>query len=335
MYENDFNNDNKNISISQFANNTKRTLKIKILSSCQSERLKVYQEKKERKEKEIEIMNEQYNKNYKLLSMTIEQLTNYIRFISTQTEKEKKKLNSLLSFQNSLEISNKKLKKAIIKKTNKLKLYKVYKNFLLKVKYKVYDLDQIPNEAKITFGLIPTIVPKVEEKKKMFHRNSKCFIIEKEIKKPKRISMFYQERRRRRSSNSKIIQSNHHIPFQHEENEKEEIEEVQRSNIVPVFESVTEFDFILSSIEDEIINMFQQYDKETEALTILRNERNMEYKEEPKEIKDNNGYYNLLIEDLKKVKDKNKELMYRKSNLQIALNKYQNIVCYKRQLRNF
>ena len=310
-------------SVAKFVNNTKTFHRLKVLSNCQNEKYKKYLEEIDKQYDEIRIKTYASQNNFKLMNITVETLSNFVKHINSQVDIEKQKLLTILSFHKELEIANKVLQQKIMKAENKLNLYKDYKTFLLKVKYKVQNTNQIPKDIQIKYGLILPI-----EESKPVKRTSQMYSRRSTIQRNTNRSLL----KGRRSSNvsyllrgnttTKTISSQTNKSIKTEERP---IDEEKNYNL-PIFNTVEEFHEQFSKIEFNTFYLFSNFNNDPENLTNLRKDNAHERGFYNRVEQEDKQYIDSLQKHLIKLKAKNNELVNTKAKL-TTLNDKAKILC--------
>ena len=252
-------------------------------------------------------------------------MSNFVKHINSQVDIEKQKLLNILSFHKELEIANKVLQQKILKAENKLNLYKDYKLFLLKVKYKVQNTNQIPKDIQIKYGLIiPT------EEPKQVKRTSQLYSRRSTIQRSTNRSLLKGRRNSnvsyllRGNTTNKTISSQTNKSIKTEEKEKT-IEEEKNYNL-PIFNTVEEFHEQFSKIEFNTFYLFSNFNNDPENLTNLRKDNAHERGFYNRVELEDKEYIDSLQKDLIKLKLKNNELVNTKEKLTNLNDKVQ-ILC--------
>ena len=310
LYHKNFNFDERPGNVKKFVENTKLFHKMNILSNCQSERYKQFQEEMNKKNTEIQIKTYSCKENLNLLGKTIHNLNLYVKHINSQVEVEKQKLNSILAFQNELEISNKILQQKILKAENKISLYNDYKIFLLKVKYKVQDINQIPKDELHKYGFnLPN-----EENRTLGSRRSSVIkrqsIARKSVlynKRPSKLGNFLEVIQGSISSHKHQIENHNHVNTENKN-------EVANYNI-PIFDSINEFKETISNLERNTFDLFHNLGETSEKLHYMTKEKETEFLHF-NEIQQNNYNYLTSLENLlSEAKEKYDYLLKKKKAL--------------------
>lgn len=311
LYRTNFNYDERPGNVKKFMENTKLFHKMNILSNCQTERYKQFQEEMNKKDTEIQLKTNSCKENTFLLDKAIHNLNLYVRHINSLVEVEKQKLNSILSAQNELEISNKILQQKILKAENKISLYKDYKIFLLKVKYKVQDINQIPQDELHKYGFnLPN-----EENKTLVPRRSSIVKRQSIARK----SILYNKRPSKLGSLLGTIQNNisshkHQTDNLNHGNTSKNKNEVVNYNL-PIFDSIDQFKETIVNLERNTFDLFNNLGETSEKLYNIRKDKESEFLHFKKIQQNNNNCLtsleNLLIEN----KEKHEYLLQKKKSL--------------------
>ena len=144
-------------SIKNFIHNTRNFQKKKYLSLCHREKLRTYKEDLEKGEESIQMFKYSIKQNQELLDDMMKSLTQYVKFLDIKVEKLKVKNVSLLSRRHELELCNNKLRQEINKLENLIEEYKEYKVFLIKVKFRVKDVKDLPLHERVKYGMISNL----------------------------------------------------------------------------------------------------------------------------------------------------------------------------------
>ena len=324
LYEKNYNYNPKG-SVAKFVDNTRTFHRLKVLSNCQNEKYKKYIEEIDKQYDEIRIKTYASQNNFKLMNITVETLSNFVKHINSQVDIEKQKLLNILSFHKELEIANKVLQQKILKAENKLNLYKDYKLFLLKVKYKVQSTNQIPKDIQIKYGLIiPTEEPKqVKRTSQLYSRRSTIQRnTNRSLLKGRRNSNVSYLLRGNTTNKTITSQTNKSIKTE----EKEITIEEEKNYNLPIFNTVEEFHEQFSKIEFNTFYLFSNFNNDSENLTNLRKDNAHERGFYNRVELEDKEYIDSLQKDLIKLKLKNNELINTKEKL-TNLNDKAQILC--------
>ena len=124
-------------------------LERKILSN----KYKAYEEDQKAQIGEIEQKKYLLRKAYNMCKLYNEHLVMIISKLRKETDVELKKLDQLFYKKCDVENSLREIKSKIEKKKNELTLYHNYKLFLLMVKYKVKNINELPYDISVKYGL--------------------------------------------------------------------------------------------------------------------------------------------------------------------------------------
>ena len=288
-----------------FINNVRTFQRKKILTLCQKERFKKYKEDVRKKEEAVQVMKYSLRKNNTLLEHFIKNLVQYVKNLNISVEKEKLKSVSLMTKKQELDIENNQLKQNISKLESMLTQYKEYKAFLLKVKFKVKDVNELPLNEKIKYGMISNL-----ELLAMTHNKSPIRSQQTMVKR----GLLRLATRRSIQRNSLLglatkRQSKAVMGFNNQENSSQQHKQndLIPTNI-PIFESVEEFMEKWQSIENNSFKLFDKFNDNFDSLFDLKQNQKEEtiiYNEKKHNHK---TYKHSLISDLNKLKKENNSL---------------------------
>ena len=288
-----------------FINNVRTFQRKKILTLCQKERFKKYKEDVRKKEEAVQVMKYSLRKNNTLLEHFIKNLVQYIKNLNISVEKEKLKCVSLMTKKQELDIENNQLKQKISKLESVLTQYKEYKAFLLKVKFKVKDINELPLNEKIKYGMISNLELLAMAHNKSPIRSEQTIVKRGSIRLATRRSIqrnsFLRLSTKRQSKAVMGFNNQENSSQQHKQND------LIPTNI-PIFESVEEFMEKWQSIENNPFKLFDKFNDNFDSLFDLKQNQKEEtiiYNEKKRNHK---TYKNSLISDLNKLKKENNSL---------------------------
>ena len=278
-------------NLNNFLLSSREIRKEKLFKKIQTEKLN---EKLEDNNNEKEKLNNRINKlnNLKIyFNIFYEFFSQYIIYLYHYIDKEKTKDLKLLEYKYTLENINIKLKNKINQLEKLLNLYKQYKIFLIKIKFKVNNLKDIPYEKLLYYG--------INLKKKTIQRNS---LFENQIT--------YDLNNKQKTNNNekkffisrkKSVMPNTNLAFK----KLKAKGYILLNNNPKIFDSVEEFLSQLKFIEGNIIELFKTFDDNIEIKKNL--DKNL------------NDIKELNIENEKHI---NNQISLLKNKLEI--NKYKN-----------
>ena len=288
-----------------FISNVRTFQRKKILTLCQKERFKKYKEDVRKKEEAVQIMKYSLRKNNTLLEHFIKNLVQYVKNLNISVEKEKLKCGSLMAKKQELDIENNQLKQKISKLESVLTQYKEYKAFLLKVKFKVKDVNELPLNEKVKYGMISNLELLAMAHNKSPIRSQQSIVKRGSLRLATRRSIQRNSLLRLATKRqSKVVMGFNNpdnLSQQHKQND------LIPTNI-PIFESVEEFMEKWLSIENNPFKLFDKFNDNFDSLFDLKQNQKEEtiiYNEKKHNHK---TYKHSLISDLNKLKKENNSL---------------------------
>lgn len=292
-------------SIKNFISNTRNFQKKKFLSLCHREKLRTYKEDLEKNEESVQRFKYSIDKNKELLDDMMKSLTQYVKFLDIKAEKLKVKNVSLLSRRHELELCNNKLRQEINKLENTIEEYKEYKIFLIKVKFRVKDVKDLPLHERVKYGMISNLellelIHKQNPKKNTtivgpVKRNSIRTWTRKSLNRTSFIELTSRRRSRANtltSKNNQLLQSNKDgIPTN-----------------IPIFDSLEEFIESWQKIDKKTFSYFSTFNKNHYTVFNL-NKTKQELTETYNQTKQNTKTYKTFLnQELNKLKVKQNQL---------------------------
>ena len=292
-------------TVGNFINNVRRFQRKKILTLCQKERFKTYKEDVRKKEEAVQVIKYSLNKNNILLEHFIKNLAHYVKNLDLAVEKEKIKCISLMTKQQELDIENKQLKQKISKLESILTQYKEYKTFLLKVKFKVKDVNELPLNERIKYGMISNL-----ELLAMSHNKSPVHSHQTIVK---RGSLRLATRRSiQRNSLLRLATKRQSKVVTGFNNQDNPLQQHKQSDLIPtnipIFESVDEFIEKWQSIENNPFKLFDKFNDNFDSLFYLKQNQQEETVIYNEKKHNHKTYKHFLISDLNKLKKENNSL---------------------------
>ena len=292
---------NKNLkeqnNLNNFLLSSRLIRKEKIFKKIQTEKLN---EKLEDKNNDKEKLD---NRIYKLNNLKIyfnifyEFFSQYIIYLYHYIIKEKTKDLKLLEYKYTLENINIKLENKINQLEKLLDLYKQYKIFLIKIKFKVNNLKDIPYEKLLYYG--------INLKKKTIHRNTL-------FDNTNQITHDLNNNQKTNNNEKKIFISRKKSVMQNPNLAFRKLKAkglIQLNNNPKIFESVEEFFSQLKYIEGNIVELFKIFDNNNEIKKNLNNSLNNIKKLNIENEKHINNQISLLKNQLEINKYKNNKLL--------------------------
>ena len=292
---------NKNLkeqnNLNNFLLSSRLIRKEKIFKKIQTEKLN---EKLEDKNNDKEKLD---NRIYKLNNLKIyfnifyEFFSQYIIYLYHYIIKEKTKDLKLLEYKYTLENINIKLENKINQLEKLLDLYKQYKIFLIKIKFKVNNLKDIPYEKLLYYG--------INLKKKTIHRNTL-------FDNTNQITHDLNNNQKTNNNEKKIFISRKKSVMQNPNLAFRKLKAkglIQLNNNPKIFESVEEFFSQLKYIEGNIVELFKIFDNNNEIKKNLNNSLNNIKELNIENEKHINNQISLLKNQLEINKYKNNKLL--------------------------
>ena len=294
-------NANSNLKVHNNLNNfllsSREIRKEKLFKKIQTEKLN---EKLEDNNNEKEKLNNRIIKlnNLKIyFNIFYEFFSQYIIYLYHYIDKEKTKDLKLLEYKYTLENFNIKLKNKINQLEKLLNLYKQYKIFLIKIKFKVNNLKEIPYEKLLYYG--------INLKKKTIHRNSLFDNTNQITHDLNNNQKNINNEKKFFISRKKSVMTNTNLAFK----KLKAKGYILLNNNPKIFDSVEEFYSQLKFIEGNIIELFKTFDDNVEIKKNLDKNLNDIKELNIENEKHINNQINLLKNKLEINKFKNSKLL--------------------------
>ena len=294
-------NANSNLKVHNNLNNfllsSREIRKEKLFKKIQTEKLN---EKLEDNNNEKEKLNNRIIKlnNLKIyFNIFYEFFSQYIIYLYHYIDKEKTKDLKLLEYKYTLENFNIKLKNKINQLEKLLNLYKQYKIFLIKIKFKVNNLKEIPYEKLLYYG--------INLKKKTIHRNSLFDNTNQITNDLNNNQKNINNEKKFFISRKKSVMTNTNLAFK----KLKAKGYILLNNNPKIFDSVEEFYSQLKFIEGNIIELFKTFDDNVEIKKNLDKNLNDIKELNIENEKHINNQINLLKNKLEINKFKNSKLL--------------------------
>lgn len=143
-----------NETVSQFLSKTTALARYKYLHIIQQEKQMRYVESQETKSLESEMNMHSLLSTKQLLDEYNNNLNAYVKYLRNEIEVNRQEVKQYMNTIHNLLRDIKRLNQMIMKRKNEITFYKMYKAFLLCVKYKVLNVNQLPIETQIHYHLI-------------------------------------------------------------------------------------------------------------------------------------------------------------------------------------
>ena len=294
-------NANSNLKVHNNLNNfllsSREIRKEKLFKKIQTEKLN---EKLEDNNNEKEKLNNRIIKlnNLKIyFNIFYEFFSQYIIYLYHYIDKEKTKDLKLLEYKYTLENINIKLENKINQLEKLLNLYKQYKIFLIKIKFKVNNLKEIPYEKLLYYG--------INLKKKTIHRNSLFDNTNQITHDLNNNQKNINNEKKFFISRKKSVMTNTNLAFK----KLKAKGYILLNNNPKIFDSVEEFYSQLKFIEGNIIELFKTFDDNVEIKKNLDKNLNDIKELNIENEKHINNQINLLKNKLEINKFKNSKLL--------------------------
>ena len=294
-------NANSNLKVHNNLNNfllsSREIRKEKLFKKIQTEKLN---EKLEDNNNEKEKLNNRIIKlnNLKIyFNIFYEFFSQYIIYLYHYIDKEKTKDLKLLEYKYTLENINIKLENKINQLEKLLNLYKQYKIFLIKIKFKVNNLKEIPYEKLLYYG--------INLKKKTIHRNSLFDNTDQITHDLNNNQKNINNEKKFFISRKKSVMTNTNLAFK----KLKAKGYILLNNNPKIFDSVEEFYSQLKFIEGNIIELFKTFDDNVEIKKNLDKNLNDIKELNIENEKHINNQINLLKNKLEINKFKNSKLL--------------------------
>ena len=294
-------NANSNLKVHNNLNNfllsSREIRKEKLFKKIQTEKLN---EKLEDNNNEKEKLNNRIIKlnNLKIyFNIFYEFFSQYIIYLYHYIDKEKTKDLKLLEYKYTLENINIKLENKINQLEKLLNLYKQYKIFLIKIKFKVNNLKEIPYEKLLYYG--------INLKKKTIHRNSLFDNTNQITHDLNNNQKNINNEKKFFISRKKSVMTNTNLAIK----KLKAKGYILLNNNPKIFDSVEEFYSQLKFIEGNIIELFKTFDDNVEIKKNLDKNLNDIKELNIENEKHINNQINLLKNKLEINKFKNSKLL--------------------------